>query len=284
MLFKQTVILLYLSSFIVAMGGTREVIPLWPGEVPGGTKPKAAPVNIGNAKGTISRVDEVTNPTLTVFKADIDQANGAAVIVFPGGGYRMLTLGREGFEVAEWLSDLGYTAFVLQYRVPHNREAALQDAQRAVRLVRSLQDRWSIDPGKIGLLGFSAGGSLSARLSTRYDEALYSPVDTQDAVSARPDFTALIYPAYLDEGPGATLSPELILDQSTPPMFLYVSADDRFCRSSLVMGRALLDNKTSFELHVMPEGGHGYGMRSGNPAAEAWPKLCEVWLSRTLEQ
>ncbi|MGB0371544.1 MAG: alpha/beta hydrolase [Opitutales bacterium] len=257
-------------------------IPLWPDEVPGQKAPKAPAVISENTAGNTTRLAKVTDPSLTVYKPSPGEANGAAVIVCPGGGYNILAIDKEGTEVAEWLSGLGYTAFVLQYRVPKNPAGALQDAQRAMRIVRGRADEWGVDPQKIGVLGFSAGGHLAASVSTRYEEAHYMHVDAFDNFSARPDFTILIYPAYFDLGEQGGLSPEINLRSSVPPMFMAVSSDDRHANSSLVMGAALSRAKLGYELHVFPTGGHGYGMRNGRHAAEAWPILCHDWLKRTI--
>lgn len=165
--------------------------------------------------------------------------------------------------------------------MPKNQEGALQDALRAIRYVRAMRENWNVDANRIGILGFSAGGSLSARVSTHYNENLYEPFDQVDEESARPDFSALIYPAYLDLGPEASLTPELKLDSNTPEMFLFVAADDKFANSSLVFGSALNQSKVPFELHIVRTGGHGYGMRQGNRADETWPNLCEEWLKLT---
>lgn len=259
-----------------------ETISLWPQVVPDEKKPKAPALLSDNKKGNTTRIAEVTNPSLIVYEANPTRKNGAAIIICPGGGYSILAIDKEGYEVAQWLSELGYTAFVLQYRVPNKRSGALQDAQRAIRYVRATSHDRGIQPDKIGIMGFSAGGSLSARISTQYKETLYPPIDDWDTQSARPDFSLLIYPAYLDEGEKDSLSPELVIDKNTPPMFLFVTADDRFTNSSLVMSSALRSRKIPFELHILPHGGHGYGIRTGNQAAETWPDLCELWLKRTV--
>ena len=260
----------------------REILYLWPDAVPGETAAKAPPVFAPHRQGGVTRISKVTNPALVVYEPSPENRNGAAVIICPGGGYSILAIDHEGYAVADWLSQLGYTAFVLQYRVPQKQLGALQDAQRAIRMVRGMGERWGLDTPQIGVLGFSAGGSLSARASTRYDQVLYEPIDALDGLSARPDFSILIYPAYLDQGVNHALTPELKVDAGSPPMFLFVAADDQFANSSLVMGSALRAAKVSFELHVLPKGGHGYGMRAGHRAAETWPKLCEEWLKVTV--
>lgn len=279
------ILALYILTMFVlqqAHANSHDIIPLWPNDVPGENEAKAPPVVSDNAKDDVIRIGKVTDPALVVYEANPATKNGAAVIICPGGGYGILAIDKEGYEVAEWLSQLGYTAFVLQYRVPQKKDGALQDALRAIRTVRGMHQKWDIEIDKIGILGFSAGGSLSARGSTRYSEALYTPVDKFDRQSARPDFAVLIYPAYLDQGTNHSLTPELKVTGETPPMFLFVAADDKYSNSSLVMSSALRTAKVPFELHILPHGGHGFGMRKGNYAAETWPNLCELWMQRTV--
>jgi acetyl esterase/lipase len=256
------------------------VIHLWPGQVPGAKESKSADVVSGDHGGNVLRIAKVTDPVIEVFAPANGNTTGAGVVVCPGGGYQILALDLEGYEVAKWLNSLGITAFVLHYRVPGNPEGALIDAQRAIRLARSSEVIEKAGLKKIGIMGFSAGGSLSARASTRYADKTYEPVDAADQLSARPDFTLLIYPAYLDEGPGNSLTPELRVDPGTPPMFLFETADDPYGNSVLVMAGALRNNKVPVELHVLPAGGHGYGVRPGNPAAETWPGLAAKWLKK----
>ena len=260
----------------------KEIIYLWPGKVPGETKEKQPPVFQPSKNDNILRIAEITNPALEVYLPDPSLKNGSSVIVCPGGGYDILAYDLEGTEVALWLNKLGFTAFVLQYRVPGKREGALQDVQRAIRIVRNYAGKWNIDPEKIGVMGFSAGGSLSARASTLFNKKTYPPVDNTDSLSCRPVFTMLIYPAYLDQGPNLTLTPELQLSKDVPPVFIFQTADDPYGNSALVMATALRNAKLPVELHLMPDGGHGYGLRSGSVAAETWPLLAEKWLGMVL--
>ena len=269
--------LLFLSS-ISLYSQSRETIHLWPGKVPGETEKKHEAVKTENDSGNVTRLTDVTDPLVEVFLPD--NPNGTGIIVCPGGGYNILAINKEGYEIAEWLNSLGYTAFVLQYRVPDKKEGALMDAQRALRIVRSRASDWKIEPDKIGIMGFSAGGSLSARASTFYRIKTYNEVDQADQYSSRPDFAILIYPAYLDEGENRSLTPELEINENTPPMFIFETADDPYGNSALVMAGALRDAKVQVELHFLPEGGHGYGLRPGNRAAETWPVLLEEWLGR----
>jgi acetyl esterase/lipase len=261
----------------------KKLIYLWPGKVPGELKEKQPPsVDTAN-HDNIVRFSEVTNPAIEVYLPDPSFKNNAAVVVCPGGGYQILAYDLEGTEIAAWLNQLGYTAFVLQYRIPGKKDGALQDVQRALRIVRDNSQRWNIDPEKVGVMGFSAGGSLSARASTLFNKKTYPPVDKSDSLSCRPSFAMLIYPAYLDQGPGFTLTPELELSKEVPPVFIFQTADDPYGNSSLVMAGALRNEKLPVELHVLPSGGHGYGLRKGKVAAETWPLLAEKWLKRTLQ-
>jgi len=271
-----------LSLSIISFSQKNEIINLWPGKVPGELKEKQLPVMDTPRGDNVVRIAEVTNPAFEVFLADPSKSNKSAVIVCPGGAYRILAYDKEGTEIAAWLNKLGYSAFVLQYRIPDKKEGALQDAQRALRIVRRNAAKWNINPDKIGIMGFSAGGSLSARTSILFNKKLYSPVDEADSLSCRPAFAMLIYPAYLDQGANRALTPELELTKDTPPIFIFQTADDQYGNSALVMAGALRDAKLPVELHILPFGGHGYGLRPGKPAPETWPVLAEKWLNGIL--
>jgi acetyl esterase/lipase len=279
---RYLITFIVLSLSITSFPQKKEIINLWPGKVPGELKEKQPPVMDTPRNDNVVRIAEVTNPAFEVFMADPLKNNKSAVIVCPGGAYRILAYDKEGTEIAAWLNKLGYSAFVLQYRIPDKKEGALQDAQRALRIVRMNAAKWNIDPEKIGIMGFSAGGSLSARSSTLFRKKLYSPVDEADSLSCRPAFAMLIYPAYLDQGINKTLTPELELTRETPPVFIFQTADDQYGNSALVMAGALRDAKLPVELHILPFGGHGYGLRSGKPAPETWPILAEKWLNGIL--
>jgi len=260
----------------------KDIIYLWPGKVPGEMNEKKEAVYAAPENDNILRVAEVTNPLVEVWLPHPALSNGSAVIVCPGGGYGILAYNLEGTEITEWLNKLGYTAFLLQYRVPAKRDGALQDAQRALRIIRHNAANWKINPDQIGIMGFSAGGSLSARASTLFNKRTYLPVDEADSISCRPSFAMLIYPAYLDLGPGRTLTPELEISRDTPPIFLFQTADDQYGNSSLVMAGALRDAKIPVELHLLPSGGHGYGLREGKISGKTWPLLAEKWLQNTI--
>jgi acetyl esterase/lipase len=269
--------LLMISLF----GFSQNSVPvcLWPGKVPGEAENKHEPVRTPNKDGDVIRLTDVTNPAFFVFKPKREKSNEAGVIICPGGGYSILAYDKEGTEIAEWLTKIGYTAFVLQYRVPKKQEGALMDAQRAIRLIRKEANGYGLNSNKIGIMGFSAGGNLSARAATLSAKRGYTPVDKADSLSCRPDFALLIYPAYLDQGQNRSLTPELLVNGNTPPMFLFATADDSWGNSALVMTTALRDAKVPVELHFLAKGGHGYGLRPGNIAGETWPKLAEIWLS-----
>jgi len=261
----------------------KELIHIWPGKVPGEMKEKLPPSIAASENDGIIRYSEVTDPAIEVWPPDPAVRNGSAVIICPGGGYQILAYDLEGTEIALWLNKLGYTAFVLQYRIPDKKEGALQDVQRALRFVRSNSSKWNIDPEKTGVMGFSAGGSLSARASTLFGKRTYSPADKADSLSCRPSFAMLIYPAYLDEGPNLSITPELKISSKIPPVFIFQTSDDPYGNSSLVMAGALRLAKVPVELHLLAEGGHGYGLRAGKIAAETWPLLAEKWLKGVLK-
>jgi acetyl esterase/lipase len=208
------------------------------------------------------------------------------VVVFPGGGYTILAMDLEGTEVCQWLNSLGVNCALVKYRVPvraglPRHGPPLQDAQRAVGMVRYRAAVWGLDPKRIGVLGFSAGGHLAAALSTNFDTRTYDAVDDADKLSCRPDFTLLIYPAYLttksDQGP--KLAPELKVTAHTPPSFLIQAEDDSVgVENSLVYYAALRAARVPAEAHLFPIGGHGYGLRSTPQPITGWPHLAEAWL------
>ncbi len=275
---KNLLAILLIMCSLNAFSQKKDLIHIWPGMVPGELKEKLPPVVDTSVNDKIIRYSEVTNPALEIFLPDPARKNGSAVVVCPGGGYHILAYDLEGTEIAAWLNSLGYTAFVLQYRIPDNKEGALQDVQRAIRVVRDNSQKWNIDSDKIGVMGFSAGGSLSARASILFNKKTYPPVDKSDSISCRPSFTMLIYPAYLDQGPDFSLTPELVLSKNVPPIFIFQTADDPYGNSALVMATALRNAKLPVEMHLLPEGGHGYGLRPGKVAAATWPQLAEKWL------
>jgi acetyl esterase/lipase len=219
---------------------------------------------------------------MTIYPAPKDKAGGAAVLVCPGGGYNILAMDLEGTEIAEWLNSAGVTACVLKYRVPAREQreryaAPLQDAQRAMGLIRQKAKDLGIDPKKVGVMGFSAGAHLSAVLSNHKDERTYSVVDDADQLSTRPDFVMLIYPAYLANKQGV-VSPELTISSNTPPTLIVQTQDDSIpVEGALAYYAALKALKVPVEMHLYGKGGHGYGMRPSENAVSDWPKLAERW-------
>ncbi|HDZ04283.1 MAG TPA: hypothetical protein ENH58_04475 [Maribacter sp.] len=277
----QTIAFLLFTTILQSQ--IRDTIYLWPDKVPNERMEKHPPVQTDNTTGDVTRITDITNPALVVFEPKDSNNLGVGVIVCPGGSYKKLAIDKEGYEIAEWLNKLGYTAFVLQYRVPNNQLGALNDIQRAIRIVRNETNKYSLNPEKIGVIGFSAGGSLCARASTQFAIDSYPKVDTIDTLSCKPNFSMLVYPAYLDNGEDRSITPELVLSKDVPPFFIFGTSDDSHGNSSLVFSQALRDNQTPIELHLLQDGGHGYGMRPGNIAAKTWPSLAEVWLNMTLK-
>lgn len=262
-----------------------EVISLWPGEAPGevaGEVPAEKAMEPLPNQRRVNRLTNVTKPRLTVHQTKAEKPSDAAVIICPGGAYNILADEHEGTMVADWLNGLGVTAFVLRYRVPRRKgrpmyEAPLQDSQRAMRLVRQNAAKWKLNPARIGILGFSAGGHLSAMASTAYDREMYKPVDDADKLSARPDASMLIYPAYLaDKG---ALVQEIKITKNTPPAFLVHAHDDGLSsESSVLYYLALKRLAIPAELHVYTKGGHGYGMVDNGLPTNQWPARCAEWL------
>jgi len=285
-----------------------EVVPLWPGRPPGALNllPREQLVDRVAASGFQDRiVTGVGHPLMTVFRPA--RPNGAALLVAPGGGYIRVVIDKEGFEVGHRLAQAGVTSFVLRYRLPaegwdHAPDVPLQDAQRAIRLIRANAAAFGVDPARVCAMGFSAGGHVAASLATRHAAAVYAPVDEADRLSARPDLSALMYPvidmappfartgsreALLGKPPArgaeAAYSPQLHVDRTTPPTFLVHACDDPSVPTgnSLNYLAALRAAKVRAEAHIFEEGGHGFGIRGaqGKPAA-AWPELFLTWAAR----
>jgi acetyl esterase/lipase len=261
-------------------------LKLWPDGAPGETG-EIGPEEWKTSEGDrpVTRVHNVSEPILTVYPAAADQANGCAVVIAPGGGYSILAYDLEGTEVAEWLNSIGVTALLLKYRVPRRDKdaphaAPLQDAQRALRLARQHAAAWKIDPQRIGMLGFSAGGNLTVLAGTHWDQKTYEAIDDADQLSCRPDFLIPVYPAYLGDAEQPNgLSPLVRISDRTPPTFLLVTLDDKDrgvdCAYLLA---ALKKAGVAAELHVFTKGGHGYGLRPSDRPVSGWPKLCTAWM------
>ena len=266
-------------------------IPLWPGAVPGetngvGEERDMTKTNENLVAGKrVIRLGNISKPSITVYRAPQDKDTGATVVVFPGGGYNILAWDLEGTEVCEWLNSMGVNAMLLKYRVPkraglERHAPALQDAQRAVGLVRSRAKEFGIDPQRIGVLGFSAGGHLAAALSSSVSQRTYPEVDDADKVSCRPDFSILIYPAYLTlKEQGDKISPETAVSSNTPPAFIAMTQDDPVrVEGPLQYSLALKKVGVPFELHIYPKGGHGYGLRRSENPVTAWPDRAAEWM------
>ena len=264
-------------------------IRLWSTPAPGetgsvGEEKDTSKPGVGLVAGKpLIRLGNVSDPMLQVFRAPADKNSGAAVLVCPGGGYNILAYDLEGSEVCEWFNSIGVNAVLLKYRVPARKdrpkhEAPVQDAQRAISLIRQNAKEWGIDPERVGILGFSAGGHLAAVASNC--ERLYPAADEIDQKSHRPNFSILIYPAYLvGKDAPTTVSPELTVDKRTPPTFMAISQDDPVkVEGPLQYGLALKNAGVKWELHVYPEGGHGYGLRRTEKTVTTWPDRVADWM------
>lgn len=331
--------LIFVLSVVFALGGVsaqqsawqpspgHTQVPIWPGK-----PPNAQPVEGPEAAKTTGKeflvagrpavgVSNVSQPTMTVY-SPIGKNTGVAVVVFPGGGYLDLAIDLEGTEVCDWLTSKGITCVLLKYRVPGNEgypksapypksgpypesPIALEDAQRTMGLVRLHEAEWHIDPHKIGVLGFSSGGHLSAAISTHFEKRLYAPVDAADKESCHPDFAVAIYPGHLslsaaewDAEQGARkfairkpahetaadkqfgLNPDILVTRQTPPTFLLQAEDDHVdnVNDSLAYYIALNKAGIPVEMHLYAQGGHAFGLRRTNLPITAWPQLVETWL------
>ena len=272
-------------------------IPIWPGVVP-----DARHVDGPEVAGTVTDahgdkhlvagrpwiyVDKVSQPTMTVYSPQRSNT-GAAVVVFPGGGYNVLAIDLEGTEACDLLTSRGITCVLLKYRVPcakvgpyRDCPTALQDAQRTLGLVRSQAARWQIDPRKIGVLGFSAGGHMVAAISTHFEKRLYPAVDAADQESCRPDFAVALYPGHLAVPEnGFVLNPDIQVTSRTPPTFLLHAQDDPVdpVENSLVYYSALRKAGVPAEIHVFEKGGHAFALRPTESPITQWPPLVEAWL------
>ncbi len=268
----------------------QEILPaiaLWPATPPGRVAAKGEEKDTTDAKGgkvagkSVIRLGNVSSPTLTIYKPAADNNSGTAVLVCPGGGYNILAMDLEGTEVCDWLNSIGVTAGLLKYRVPKSEGdprpiEALQDAQRAMSLLRGRAEELGLDVKRIGVLGFSAGGHLSARLSTNYAKRAYESIDDKDQVACKPDFAVLVYPAYLIH---KEAEQELPVDAQTPPMFLTMAADDPVDADNVLkFSLALKHAKVPVELHLYPRGGHGFGLRRTKAACTEWPDRAAEWM------
>ena len=283
-----------LAAFILidqSAAGPPKVIDLWPGVAPGENG------NLGEEKDTTKPTDQliagkrvirlgtVSRPTISFYRAPADKDAGTTVLVCPGGGYHILAMDLEGTEVCEWLNSIGVNAALLKYRVPkreglERHAASLQDAQRALGLLRSRTKELNIDPQRIGALGFSAGGHLIAALASAAEQRTYPSVDDADSANCRPDFNIIIYPGYLmlkDEGD--KINPSVQVTTNHPPTFLAMTQDDPVRVENAVLYYLTLKQAgVPSELHVYPTGGHGYGLRRSEQFVTTWPDRAADWM------
>jgi len=269
----------------------REQLPIWTKSIP----------DSGLIKGSETNNDgmltNVSNPTITIYPPK-GENTGAAVVVFPGGGYSALAIELEGSEICEWLASIGITGVLLKYRVPNSgphwdkdcdchkdaeKPLALEDAQRTLGLLRYHAKEWNIDPRKIGVIGFSAGGHLVADISTHYNKRAYPTMDEADKVSCRPDFGIALYPGHMLEHTTKNdyqLNPTLPIDNNVPPTFLLQAGNDPVdtIQNSLVYYIALKKAAVPVEYHIYAEGGHAFGLKKSDLPIANWPKLVQTWL------
>ncbi len=272
-------ICIFLGSFSIGLGQSQD-IEVWPDRVPGSTLPKSEPSLKPDRGDEVIRLTNITNPKLSIFLAPDSLTTGIGVMICPGGGYQHLAVNKEGYEVAEWLNTLGISAFVLTYRVPNQQSGATQDLHRALRMVRASSEEWQVDPNKLGVLGFSAGAHLSVLAQESSSQTTYLPMDDLDTLECGANFTLLIYPGGFHLNEDGVLPSSLLPDVSSIPIFIFATSDDPHAVSALNYASALQKQKLPFTLHLLPTGGHGYGLRPGNPAAEAWPGLAKEWLAK----
>lgn len=269
-------------------------VPIWPSKVPD-AQPVAGPEymkRVGEGSPGAVVVGKVSRPTMTVYLPTTNNT-GAAVVVFPGGGYWVLFMDLEGTEVCDWLTSKGITCVLLKYRVPGEHLSprsgaypkspmALEDTQRTIGLVRFHAAEWNINPHKVGVLGFSAGGHLVAAISTNYKKRLYPLVDAADKESCRPDFAIALYPGHMQEHTSNDyeLNPYIPVTKLTPPTFLLQAEDDPIdpIQNSLVYYTALKEAGVPVEMHLYGDGGHGFGLRRTKFPITEWPQLVEKWL------
>jgi acetyl esterase/lipase len=303
---KQHLIIKTFLNFTLFLGSTlllqaqNETIPLWINEIPGSKKSADYMEATVIKEGIIDQVSKVSTPTLSVFLPE--KPNGSAMVICPGGGYAFLAITKEGYKAAKWLNSIGITAFVLKYRLPSDEImidktiGPLQDAQEAIRYIRRNAKKWDINPQKVGVMGFSAGGHLASTLSTHYNKVVYKAIDT---ISAKPNFSVLVYPVIsmnekiTHKGSrtnllGSMPSSETIerysndkqINETTPPTFIVHAMDDKSVpiENSIEYFLALKKNNVLSEAHFYQTGKHGFGLGRDGTTSKYWTKHCEEWL------
>ncbi len=297
----NSLLLLILIILIPLSAYSQEKVKIWLGKIPGSIEDSQyKEIDLRNETGRY-RIEKVKIPTLTIFTPSNGGANGTAVLICPGGGYSHLAFNKEGVDIAKWFNSIGITAFVLKYRLPSDSImkdktiGPLMDAQKAMRIIRGNAEKWNINPNKIGIIGFSAGGHLASTLCTHYSEKVYN----SDTVSAKPDFSILGYPVISMEtdithmgsrksllGKNPTkeevnkFSNDLHVNKNTPPAFLFLAEDDNAVpiQNSINYFKALNKFKIPAELHIYEKGGHGFGLAKKGGTESDWPNACEHWL------
>lgn len=304
---KKPFLTLLFSLFTCMAFSQNHILPLWPG-----TPPLQTDMGLEEEvrQEGIIRIANVQKPIIEVYLPTKQIATGKAVVIFPGGGYGILAYDWEGTDFAKWLNAQGIAGIVVKYRLPISKsltdpkEVPLLDAQRAIRLVRQNAAAWNIDPAKVGVMGFSAGGHLASTLSTQYNHEVNRPKDSIDALSARPDFSILVYPVIsfrdasahsgsrknlIGENANQELmdrfSGELNVNTETPPTFLVHAQDDKGVpiENSLLYYQALHKNGVKASLHIYPTGGHGFGFGLNKGAVESWREVLLAWIEETLK-
>lgn len=286
-----------LSSFGSLCAAEPLVVDLWPGKAPGDVgiagEEKFFELKVGGklyevgGKPTKWKTN-VTKPTLTVYPAPQDNNTGVTMLICPGGGYHNLGWDVEGEEVAAWLNSIGMTGIILKYRCPRREGdvkgvpplGPVKDAQRAISLVRSKAQEWGINPQKIGMVGFSAGGHLVGAVATNFEQRTYEPIDDIDKISCRPDFAVILYSGYFKVSEPDGLSPTIRVTPAAPPLFIVHATDDKISDvdHSVTMYLAMKRAGVPAELHVYASGGHGFGVRQVGHPCETWTVRCTDWL------
>jgi acetyl esterase/lipase len=300
---RKTIVSVLMAFLAISLvNGQDSTLNLWPDGIPGVVINSNYIEQSTMSEGIYTRFEKVTNPMLFLFLPPKEKASGTAVLICPGGGYSMLAFNHEGIAIAKWLNENGIAGIILKYRLPSDlimkdkSVGPLQDAQEALRVIRRNATGWNINPSRIGVVGFSAGGHLASTLSTHFAETVY---DVKDTVSARPDFSILIYPVItfdasfthagsrrnlIGDNPSEEMirkfSNELQITDKTPPTFIVHSGDDKTVpvKNSIVYYDAIKNYNTPSELHIFEKGGHGYGLSVNSGTQSVWPDLCLRWM------
>lgn len=252
-------------------------IPVWNEVIPFTTQEDANRKENRPKSGGIIRIHDVTKATIQYFPTS-GEGPLPAILVCPGGGYEYQAVNHEGYDIAAWLNSIGFSAFVLKYRCPKRRQGAHADAARAIRFLRANAEAFEIDPNRIGCIGFSAGAHLCATITAPANPVPYEPLDEIDTFSFRPDFTALIYPAYLANKETLQLESEFNVNENTPQTFLIQTQDDAICvENSIAWYLAMKKANRPCEMHLYAAGGHGYGLFQRGFPVNGWNKLAEKW-------